>query len=449
MDGRRHAAALLAVSLAYALVILDATAVNVALPSLGRDLGGGIAELQWVVAAYTLTLASLLLSGGALCDRFGARRLLEIGVATFAAASLACGAAPSVGALIAARTLQGAGAGLALPASLALLGVAFTEPAQRARAIGVWGGVAGVAAAAGPPVGGALVALAGWRAIFLVNVPVAAFALALGRRVLPSPPGRPEAALDPLGQLLAAAALAALAFGLIEAGAGAAAGEVAAALAAALLLAAAFLAHERRTPAPLLPGELLRRNGLAAGVGIGLLINLGFYGQLFVVSVWLQEAEGASPLATGVRLLPELAMASIGSVLSGRLTARASSPWPAARLGLATGAAGLLGLALAAPHGYAWIVAPLVATGLGMSLTMPAATAAVVEAAGESAGVASGLLNAGRQAGGVLGVALLGTLLARGGPTGGLRAALLAGGAAFLVGLLLTQARPQRSAPSR
>src|SRR4051812_4708005 len=411
----------LALALGYFMVILDVTVVNVALARIGRALDAGTSVLQWVVDGYTLVFAALLISGGALSDRLGARRVLLAGLALFIGASAACGLAPAAPELVAARVVQGAGAALVVPASLALVRAAYADRASRARALGLWGGIAGIAAASGPLVGGVLVTAVGWRAVFFVNVPVGAAAMALVVRRAPDPAPQP-AALDVGAQAAGALALASLTFALIEAGArGWAAPEVLIALGACLAALGAFAAVAR----PAFP----RAPGFAAGTAVGLLINLGFYGELFVLGLYFQRERGDSALTTGVALLPMLGMATAASVVSGRVMGRTGAR-PPMIAGLAIGAAGYAGLAAAgAGTAYPLLAAPLVAVGFGMALTMPAATAAVVESVpAERAGVASGVLNAARQVGSAIGVALLGTL-------GGLPAASAAAGAAFAIGI--------------
>jgi DHA2 family methylenomycin A resistance protein-like MFS transporter len=395
--------AFVAICAGYFMVILDTTAVNTALPSLRADLGASVAELQWVVDAYTLAFAALLLSGGALGDRVGARRVFGVGLAGFLAASSACGLAPSLDVLIGARVAQGVAAAVLVPASLALVQASADSAAGRARALGTWGAVAGVAAVSGPVIGGALSSALSWRLVFFVNLPVglAALAAVAAARDAPRHPAR---RLDVPGQLLAAFALAALTVALIE--------HVLAGFAIAALGAVAFVVVERRSAAPVLPPDLVRAPGFARGTVIGLLINLGFYGQLFVVNLLFQEQRGLSALQAGLAIVPEGVCVSVGSLVSGRLTARAVGPRPTLLLGLSLATAGLAGLAaVGAQAPYLLLVLPLAATGLGMSLTMPAATTAVVEAApANRAGTASGVINAARQVGGVIGVALLGGL---------------------------------------
>jgi len=415
-----RAMTLLAVSLGYFMVILDTTVVNVALATLGRSLHAGTDSLQWVVDGYAVVFAALLISMGTVGDRLGARRVLLAGLALFTVASAACGVAPGIGVLIGARVVQGVGAAIVVPASLSLLRAAYPDASARARAVGAWGAIAGVAAASGPVLGGLLAGGPGWRAVFFVNVPVGLAAIWLVVRRTPSARPRPGR-LDVGAQVAAVVGLGALTYGLIEHE------PAAVALAAAAL--AAFVFVERRVADPMLPLGMFRAAGFTAGSLVGLLINLGFYGQLFVLSLWLQRVRGDSALEAGLALLPLAGMVSVASLVSGRIMSRTGAGAPMLA-GLALGAAGWLGLLATAPRSAgALLVVPLLAAGAGMALTMPAATAAVVEAApAERAGLASGVLNAARQAGGAIGAAALGSL-------GGLHAAAIAAAAAFLVGL--------------
>jgi MFS transporter, DHA2 family, methylenomycin A resistance protein len=394
---------LIAVSLGYFMVILDATVVNVALPSLGHDLGGGVSQLQWVVDGYTLVFAGLLLSGGSLGDLLGGRRVFEFGLWLFTAASAACALAPSVDLLVAARLFQGLGAALLVTSSLALLRAAYPDAHERARAVGIWGGVAGVAAASGPIIGGFAVSAVSWRAVFFLNVPIGLLGLWLAARHLPPRTESSGGGLDPLGQIAGVLALGLLTVGLIE---------------TALLplvifpfALAAFIALERRIKRPMLPLGLFRSHTFSGLSYVGLAINLGFYGMLFVISLYFQQVRGYSALQTGLALLPLGIFVALSSVLSGKLTGRLGPRIPML-LGLTVAGLGFLGLVAAGRHtNYAVLVAPLIAVGFGMAMTMPAATAAIIESApADRAGIASGVLNASRQAGGAIGVALLGAL---------------------------------------
>lgn len=428
--------ALPAICLGYFMVILDATAVNLSLPALGADLGadlgGGVGALQWVVDGYTLTFAALLLSAGSLGDRFGARRIFAAGLGVFVVASAACGLAPGTAWLLAARLVQGAAAAVLVPSSLALLGAAYDDPAARARAVGIWGGVAGIAAVLGPVVGGALTQVVSWRLVFVINVPIGSAALLMTLRHVPRDGGHGRRGFDVPAQVAAIAALGALTFALIEARTeGWASPPILGGFAAAVVLVAVFVLVERRAGNPMLPPALFASRAFSGGTAIGLLINLGFYGQLFVMSLYLQNTRHMSPATAGLALLPEAILVSLASFLSGRWTSR-TGPRPTMLVGLCIGAAGLFGLMAAGAHtAYPVIVLPLMASGFGMAFTMPAATTTVALAAPAGrAGVASGAINTGRQVGSTVGVALLGTLSV----SAGLPAAMAGAGAAFLAG---------------
>ena len=440
---------LLVVCLGYFLVILDTTVVNVALPAIGRGLHARVGGLQWVVDAYTVVLAGLLLSAGALGDRLGSRRVFVAGLVLFTAASAACGLAPSLALLVGARVLQGAGAALLVPTSLALLHAAHPDRAARARAVGAWGAIAGVAAASGPIVGGAVTSALSWRVAFLVNIPLGVAGLALGGRHLPDPPGTPRRGLDLAGQLAGIAALASLTAALIEGGSrGFTSVGVAAGLLVALIAAAAFVLIERRAESPMLPLGLFRRPDLSAGTAIGLAINLAFYGQLFVASLYFQHLRGYSPLGAGLALLPLAILVSLGSALSGQTTAR-RGPRVTMLAGLCLGAAGFLGWTVVGAHSaYPLLVPALLAIGFGMSYTMPAATTAVTDSAPPGrVGLAGGALNASRQVGSALGVALLGSLVAGGGFIAGMHAAGALAAATFLAAAGIALRWVGRTAP--
>jgi len=432
--------ALIAIGLGYFMVILDTTIVNVALPALRVDLRASVSGLQWVVDSYLLMLAALLLSGGALADRLGARQVFQLGLGVFVVASVGCGVAPTTVVLVITRVVQGVGAALAVPASLALLRAAYPDPGLRARAIGVWGGIAGIAAATGPILGGVLVTAASWRLVFFVNIPIGLAAMALTARHVPAPRGLPRS-LDPAAQLAGVLALAALTLALIEGGHAGVTPLMIGGAVVFVAATAAFIAIERRVQHPMLPLRLFRDATFTGGNVVGLLINLGFYGELFVINLYFQQVLGYSALVAGLALLPQMGVVAAASALSGWYTARAGGPRPTMLIGLVTGGAGLLGLIVVGAHTpYLLLVGPLVAAGFGMAFTMPAATTAVVEAApADRAGLASGSINAARQVGGVIGVALLGALLAGDGPiVPGLRIGLAIAGAAFLLGAAVT-----------
>ncbi|WP_285735925.1 MFS transporter [Kitasatospora phosalacinea] len=444
---------LVALSLGHFLVMLDVTVVNVAGPGVRASLGVGAAGLQWVVDGYSTVFAGLLLLGGGLGDRFGHRRLYLAGLGSFAVASAGCAAAPSGAVLVGARFGQGAGAALLVPASFALLRAAYPDGALRARAVGVWGLVSAVAFGAGPAVGGLLVAGLGWRWVFWVNLPVAVLGAVLTcRYVRPSVAGRPGRSGrrgDPAGQLLGVAGLVALVGGVNEAGArGWGSPWVLAAFGVGAVALAGFVRVEwwleRRSAAgrggraPLLPPALLRDGRLAAVDVVGLLLSLGYYGMLYVLTLHFQLVRGYGSLGAGLALLPSVGMGLLAAPLSSRLAAR-YGPYPPMAGALGLGAAGFLGWLVAGPETpYPVLLFALAATGLATPVTVVAATVAVLEAAPSAvAGTASAVFNVSRQVGSSLGVALFGTLTGGLGPVRGLHASALVAAGAFLCGAVL------------
>ncbi|MEV0265498.1 MFS transporter [Streptomyces sp. NPDC050617] len=390
---------LVALSLGYFMVMLDVTVVTVAVPGIRTSLHASAAGLQWIVDGYSAVFAALLLLGGGLGDRLGHRRVFLAGLGAFTLASIGCGLAPTTGALIAARLLQGVGAALLVPCSLALVGDAYPERAVRARAFGAWAAVSGIGFASGPVLGGLMLAGLDWRAVFWLNLPVGALAILLTLRYVPGParegraasaPRRVRARFDPAGQTLAVLGLAALATALNEAsGEGWASPLVLGAFGVAAPALGAFVVVERRLEAaltvgdgrqavaaprlPLLPPSLFRRSGVAATAVIGVLLNLGFYGLLYLAALYFQQERGYGPLATGLAILPAAAMVFVSAPLSGRLTAR-FGPYRPMAWGMLLGAVGFLGWLAAGPGtAYAWLLFPLVATGLGPVVKIPPA----------------------------------------------------------------------------
>jgi DHA2 family methylenomycin A resistance protein-like MFS transporter len=410
-EGNPHAALLVAV-LGFFVVTLDALVVNVALPSIGSDLGGGITGLQWVVDGYTLMFAALLLSAGALSDRIGARRVLGIGLTMFIAASVACGFSPHIGLLVAARLAQGAGAALILAASLALIREGYANGRERARAIAIWSLGAAVASSAGPVVGGFLTLLS-WRIIFFINLPIGVVALYLLMRVRRS--SQRPAPLDWLGQMTAIVGMGALTYGLIEGGAmGFDSPSVLAALALAMLAVIAFFAFEARGAHPMLPLDLFRSRPVAVSVSVGFTFTIAFYGLVFLLSLYLQELRGLSPLATGLTFVPMTGLTAFVTLVVPRAAARFGPRMPIA-LGQLLIAAGLLTLILAvALQAPVLLLALLtIPVGFGSALAIPTITALLVGSVpADRAGTASGVLNTCRQLGSALAVAVSGALVA-------------------------------------
>ncbi|MET9950783.1 MFS transporter [Streptomyces sp. NPDC006339] len=416
---RHPSTALAAALLGFALITLDTSVVNVALPAIGADLRTGMTGLPWVVDSYTLPFAALLLSSGALADRIGASRAYAAGVVAFTLASAACGLAPGLPALLAARTVQGAAAAVMLPASLALVREAYGDPVRRARGVSLWAAGGTVAVALGPVVGGALTTAWSWRGIFFVNLPLGLLALGLLTRVARSP--RRFAPLDLPGQLTAVVALAALTFAAIEGGRPAGW-----ALGIAALAFAAFLVIEARRRHPMVPLDLFRRTPVVVAVTAGAANTVAFYGMIFVFSLFFQQVLGLSALGAGLMFLPMTGLLAGVNVLSAKVAARYGARLPIV-VGQVVAVAGLLGLLVVdagTPRvAQALLLVPLA---LGCGFALPPLIATMLEAVpAERAGTAAGLLNAVRQTAGALAVAVFGSLAAAGGVERALRDALL------------------------
>ncbi len=406
--------------------------VNIALPSIRHDLGGGITGLQWVVDGYTLMFAALLLSAGSLSDRVGARRAFGTGLAVFASASASCGLAPNLGALVAARLVQGSAAAVMMPASMALIGHAYPDSRRRARAVAIWAMGGAVASSSGPVLGG-LLTLLSWRWIFFINVPVGAAALLLLARTPRSPHRRVP--FDWAGQVTAVLAMGGLTYGAIEAGAaGFGATPVIAAFGVAAVALASFLAAQARGSHPMMPLDLFRSRTVTVAVAVGFAFIVGYYGLPFVISLYLQQQRGLSALATGTAFLPMMLIGAALTPFSARLAERIGAR-ALVSTGLALMTAGLVFLALASASAPVWAVAALmVLVGLAGPLVMPPVTAVLLGAVpSHRAGVTSGVFNTSRQVGGVLAVAVFGALLAQpGGFLIGMRTSLLIAAAVAL-----------------
>jgi MFS transporter, DHA2 family, methylenomycin A resistance protein len=406
---------LAAICLGFLMITIDATIVNVALGPIVADLGGSLAGAQWIVSAYTIAFATFLLSAGAWSDRIGSKRAFAIGLGLFAVGSAACAAAPSMGTLIAARAVQGLGAALLMPCSLALITHNFPAGPERRSALAAWAGISSVGMAAGPILGGVLTDSVGWRAIFLVNLPVAAIA-AVGIFAFVAETERHRHPLDPPGQALVVTALAALSGGFILAGeiGWATAGTVAL-LVVGVAAALGFWRVERSVTLPMLPPELFRSRRFSLVVGIAAMFNFCLYGSLFCFTLFVHERLGLSPLDTGLALVPLALLMVACAFSSSRYIARVGE-WRSMISGLALGGLGAILLATVGGDSTAAAILSSLPLG-GVALCMPAMTAlAMAEAPPGRIGLASGVQNAARQAGGALGVALLGTLLTATGP---------------------------------
>ena len=401
---------LAAICSGFLVVTLDALIVNVALGPIVDDLGGSLSGAQWGVSAYTLVFATFLLTMGAWSDRIGSKRAFLIGLAIFGVASAGCAAAPTMATLIAARAVQGLGAALLMPCSLALITHMFPAGPQRRGALAAWGGISSVGMVGGPVLGGVLVDTVGWRTIFLVNLPVALVAaVAMSAYVAETP--RHRHPFDLPGQALVVTALGGLSGGFIAAvSAGWDAPETIGLLALGVLAVLAFWRVERAVPLPMIPPEIFRNRQFSIVVGIAGIFNFGVYGTIFCLSLLYHEKLGLSPLATGFALLPLVGVIMSIAFTSARLIGWLGE-WRSVVIGFSGGAVGAALLAVLGGNSTVVTMACTVPFGT-IALAMQAMTALAMEGAPvERIGLASGIQNAARQAGGALGVALLGTLL--------------------------------------
>ncbi len=433
---------LAAALLGFFVVTFDAVVVNVALPSIRDDLGGGISGLQWVVDGYTLMFAGLLLSSGAVADRIGARRAFGVGLSLFVAASIACGLAPSMGALVVARFVQGSAAAIMMPASMALIGQAYPDARRRAWAVGMWA-MGGAIASSSAPVLGGLLSLASWRLIFFINVPVGTVALILLTRVAVSP--RRWRPFDWVGQCTAVLAMGGLTFGAIEAGsAGITSPQVVAAFAIAVVALAVFVLAQARVAHPMVPLELFRTRNVSVAVAVGFAFVVGYYGLPFVMSLYLQQLRGLSSFGAGLVFVPMMIVGALLTPFSARITERFGAR-SLITTGLALMAVGLAVLAAfpssASPVALGLLMVPV---GVAGPLIMPPITALLLNSVPDAqAGTASGVFNTSRQVGGALAVAVFGALLAGDDFMAGLRLSLLiAAGSAVIAAITALSLRP-------
>jgi EmrB/QacA subfamily drug resistance transporter len=441
-------------SLASFMMALDAMVITTAFATIRAEFGASVETLQWTVNAFNLTFAVLLLTGAALGDRFGRRRMFAAGIALFVVASMACALAPTAAWLIASRAAQGAGAALVMPLAMAILSGAFAKE-ERARALGIFSGVTGCALIIGPAVGGLLTATLGWRFIFWINLPIGIVLIALIVTRLSESFG-PAAKLDIAGLMLVAASALALVWGLIRNNQiGWSSPEVIGALALGVIFAIAFVAFERRAEAPMIPMRMFAARPFAAGVTASFLFYAAMYGVLFLLPQFLQVTLGFGPVGAALRLLPWTSTLFLTAPIAGR----AVQKFGERRLvvtGLLMQAAGLGWIALAAATGAAYpaMVVPLVIAGVGVSMAMPAAQNAILSSvAVTEMGKASGVFNMGRFLGGMFGVALLVAVFAAHGAAdtpahfgSGFAAAMMVAAALSLLGALAGAFLPARRA---
>ncbi len=456
---KRRIGVLLICSMSLFMVGLDITAVNVALPSIGEQMDASLSWLQWTVSAYTVVMATLLLFSGSMADRLGRKRTLITGLSVFSVASLLCSVAPTVEALVFFRVLQGIGASMLNPVAMSIITNTFTEPRERAQAVGVWGAVFGASMALGPIVGGALVSSAGWESIFLMNIPLGLTAIALTLRFVPESKAPRPRQFDPVGQILVVVLLASVTYGIIEGpNAGWTSPAILVAFGAATGALLGLLRYEPRRAEPLIDLRFFGSVPFSASIVLSVAAFASFGGFLFLNTLYLQDVRGLSPVQAGITIVPIALMTVILSPISGRMVGRSGPRTPLLIAGIASllACSMLVGLGPSTP--MAWLVAAYVVFGTGFGfVNAPITNAAVSGMPREQAGVAAAIATTSRQFGQAIGVAIVGAIVASsaaGATEAGLSSAthpawwtLTALGALMLVlGLLATSTRATESA---
>ncbi len=395
------------------IVAMDNTIVNVALPSIRRDLHASLSGLQWTIDAYTIVLASLLMLSGSMGDRFGRRRTFQIGLTVFAAGSLACSLAPTLGWLIAARAMQGVGGSMLNPVAMSIITNVFTDPRERSRAIGAWGAVVGVSLALGPIVGGALIEAVDWRAIFWINVPVAILAIVLAAKFVPESRAEHPRRIDPVGQVLVIVALATLTYGIIDAPrAGWASAQTIALFLAAAAAIATLIPYEMRRREPLIEPRFFRSPPFSGATVIAVSAFAGFAGVMLLNTLYLQEVRGYSALEAGLCTLPMAVLAGFASPLSGKLVGSRGARPSLLFGGACMLAAPLLLTGLSSSTSLWLLLAVYALYGVGFGSINPPITYTAVSGMPDSqAGVAAAVASTSRQVGQTLGIAVIGSIL--------------------------------------
>jgi EmrB/QacA subfamily drug resistance transporter len=414
LSRKRRQAVLAICCFSLFIVGVDSTIVNVALPSIGRDLRAPVSGLQWTIDAYTLVLASLLMLSGSTADRLGRRRVFQVGLALFTLGSLACSLAPGLGWLVAFRMLQAVGGSMLNPVAMSIITNTFTEPPERARAIGVWGGVFGLSMAMGPVLGGALVGSVGWRGVFWVNIPVGIAAIVLTALFVPESRAARARRPDPFGQILIIALLGSLTYAIIEGpNDGWGSPLILTFFAVAVAALAAFGIYEPRRQEPLIDIRFFRSLPFSGATltAVSALSALG--GFLFLTTLYLQDVRGDRPLAAGLYLLPMAVVMAVSAPLAGRVLARSGARLPLliAGTGLAAGGIMLARLTPTTPAGYLIACSAVFGVGSGW-VNAPITNSAVSGMPRSQAGVAAGVASTSRQVGTSLGVAIMGSVLA-------------------------------------
>ncbi|ROO83073.1 EmrB/QacA subfamily drug resistance transporter [Actinocorallia herbida] len=415
LDKRRRMLILIACCMSLLIVSLDNTVLNVALPSIKTDFDASVTGLQWALDAYTLVLAVFLMPAGALADRFGRRRVFRIGLGIFTAASLLCSLAPGLGWLIGARVLQAVGGSMLNPVAMAIITNTFTDPRERGRAIGVWGGVVGISMAAGPLVGGGLVAVSGWRSIFWLNVPIGLLAIYLATRHIPESKAARARRFDPVGQLLVAGLLGATAYGIIEGPLhGLGSPVVIGSATTAVLCLGALLWYEPRRTDPFIDLRFFRSPPFTGAALIAICACAALGGFLFVNTLYLQDVQGYSALEAGLFMLPMALMTLVCAPISGRLVGGHGPRLPLLLAGVCLTGSGLLLALTARGELPVWaLLGGFLLFGIGFGMVnSPITDAAVSGMPREQAGVAGALASTSRQVGTAVGVAVIGSVVA-------------------------------------
>lgn len=412
LASRRGAAILGTCCMCLFIVGIDVTAVNVALPSISRDLHASPSQLQWVLDAYALAIASLLILSGSVADRIGRRRVFRIGLAVFGLGSIACSLASSPALLIGARVLQAVGGSMLNPVAMAIVTNTFSDPKERARAIGFWGGTFGLSMALGPVAGGALVSAAGWRSIFWLNVPVVATALVLTTLVVPESRAQQRRRFDPIGQVLMVILLGALTFAIIDGRElGWSSATVTASFAAAALALVAFVVVESRTRQPLIDPHFFRSLPFSGAVVSAIVGFASMGGFLLLNTLYLQQVRGYSALHAGLMTLPMAVATAVAAPLSGRWVANRGARGPLVAAGVGIAISGGLLAQISATTSLLYLGLAYFIFGVGFGLLNPPITSSAVEGMPRSqAGVAAAVASTSRQVGAALGVAVLGAI---------------------------------------
>ncbi|MFF2813188.1 MFS transporter [Streptomyces sp. NPDC058000] len=452
LSRRRRLLVLAICCMSLLIVSLDNTVLNVALPSMQHELGASVSGMQWTIDAYTLVLASLLMLAGSTADRLGRRRVFMAGLVVFSLGSLLCSLAPDLGWLVAFRMVQAVGGSMLNPVAMSIITNTFTDPRERARAIGVWGGVVGISMAAGPVIGGLLVQSVGWRSIFWINVPIGALALFLTSRYVPESRAPRPRRVDPVGQLLVITLLGSLTYAIIEAPeAGWTSAEILAFTVVAMVSLATLIGYERRRREPLIDLRFFHSAPFGGATVIAVCAFAALGGFLFVNTLYLQNIRGLSALDAGLYMLPMAGMTLVFAPLSGRLVGSRGPRLPLLLAGCAMAASGALFAAFNTESAPALLFTGYVLFGIGFGLVnAPITNTAVSGMPRTQAGVAAAVASTSRQVGQSLGVAVIGAVLAGGAHAGATRPEFLAaahpawwiitgcGGAILLLGALTT-----------